>query len=91
MMSYPEGESLIELTGPNLKLKYRAPNPRGKNRSDYNGHSGKRKPGHDRLVLAVIKEEKLRQARRQVQMCLHILPDGKRRFEIIGRGINEQA
>lgn len=30
----------VDLTGPNLKFKYRAHKPKGRNKADYNGNSG---------------------------------------------------
>jgi hypothetical protein len=36
----------MDLTGPNLKAKYREPKPKGKNRSDYMGNSGRNRHKH---------------------------------------------
>lgn len=36
----------IDLTGPNLKLKYRSPKPRGRNKADYNGNTGTNRHKH---------------------------------------------
>jgi hypothetical protein len=36
----------VELTGANLKRKYRSPKPRGRFRADYGGNSGKPRHKH---------------------------------------------
>ena len=40
----------VELTGPNLKLKYRAAKPKGRNRADYGGNRAERLLSEERVA-----------------------------------------